>query len=209
MKNNSKQYKQQPVQNVLINIGWQGPSVGKDTDATYAADVFSFIITQPDSKFERNLVDSGLTVGADFGYYTQRNVGPIQVTLVTSPDKAKALAAVYKEIAQFDKPGYFTDQELENAKTILESRDLFDREKLSEYVHTLSFWWSSTGIDYFRGYYKNLRAITRKDTDRYVRTYILGSCNSTPQAACRRRTTFTRITGTGKTDRSRPNRTIV
>lgn len=166
---------QQPVNNVLIEIGWHGPSVGKDTPATYAADVFSFIITQPDSKFERNLVDSGLTVGVDFGYYTQRNVGPIQLTLVTTPDKAKAaMAAVYKEIAQFDKPGYFTEQELENAKTILESRDLFDREKLSEYVHTLSFWWSSTGIDYFRGYYKNLRAVTRKDTDRYVRTYILG-----------------------------------
>ncbi|NNE98518.1 MAG: hypothetical protein HKN25_05795, partial [Pyrinomonadaceae bacterium] len=39
---------------------------------------------------------------------------------------------------------------------------------------TLSFWWSSTGIDYFRGYYKNLRAITRKETNRYVRTYIQG-----------------------------------
>ncbi|MBV9214931.1 MAG: insulinase family protein [Acidobacteria bacterium] len=166
---------QQPVNNVLITIGWQGPSVGKDTDATYAADVFSYIITQPDSKFERDLVDSGLAVGADFGYYTQRNVGPIQLTLATTPDKARAaLAAVYKEIAQFDKPGYFTDQELENAKTILESRDLFDREKLSEYVHTLSFWWSSTGIDYFKGYYAHLRATTRKDTNRYVQTYILG-----------------------------------
>jgi zinc protease len=114
-------------------------------------------------------------VGVDVGYYTQRNVGPIVVTVVTTPDKAKAaLKAGYAEIAQFDKPTAFTDTELENAKTILESRDLFDREKLSEYAHTLGFWWSSTGIEYFRGYHQNLRAISREDTNRYIRTYIQG-----------------------------------
>jgi zinc protease len=164
---------EQPVQNVLIQIGWHGPSIGKDDAGTYAADVFSFILTQPNSRFQRTLVDSGLVVGADITYYTQRNVGPITVTLVTTPDKAKAaLRAAYAEIAQFDKPDYFTDEELENAKTLLESRDLFSREQPSTYAHTLGFWWSSTGIDYYRGYYKNLRAITRNETNKYVRTYI-------------------------------------
>ena len=166
---------EQPVQNVLIQIGWQGPSIGKDDAATYTADVFSYILTQPNSRFQRALVDSGLTVGADIGYLTQRNVGPIILTLVTTPDKAKAaLKAAYAEVAQFDKPDYFTDEELQNAKTLLEARDLFEREKLSDYSHTLGFWWSSTGIDYFRGYYKNLRAVSRTNTNRYVKTYIQG-----------------------------------
>lgn len=166
---------EQPVQNVLVQIGWHGPSIGKDNAATYAADVFSYIITQPDSRFQRNLIDSGLAIGVDFGYYTQRNVGPIVLTLVTTPEKAKAaMKAVYAELAQFDKPNYFTDAELENAKTILSSRDLFEREKLTEYAHTLSFWWSSTGIEYFQGYHKTLRAITRADTTSYVTTYIQG-----------------------------------
>lgn len=166
---------EQPVQNVLIQIGWHGPSIGKDNASTYAADVFSYIITQPDSRFQRSLVDSGLVSAIDVGYYTQRNVGPIVVTLVTTPQKAKAaLSALYSEIALFDSPTYFSDTELANAKTILEARDLFEREKLSEYSHTLGFWWSSTGIEYFRGYHQTLRAITRADTDRYVRTYIKG-----------------------------------
>ncbi|HXG83568.1 MAG TPA: pitrilysin family protein [Pyrinomonadaceae bacterium] len=166
---------EQPINSVVIQVGWHGPSIGKDDTATYAADVFSFILAQPDSRFQRALVDSGLAVDAQIGYYTQRNVGPIQLSLITTPDKAKAaLKAAYAEIAQFDKPDYFTNEELENAKTILESRDLFEREKLSDYAHTLGFWWSSTGIDYFRGYYKNLRAISRADTNRYVKTYIQG-----------------------------------
>ena len=164
---------EQPVQNVIVNIGWQGPSIGKDDAATYAADVYSYILTQPDSKFQRAMVDSGLAVDAQINYYTQRNVGPISVLLVTTPDKAKAaVAEIYKQIAMFDKPDYFSNEELESAKTILEARDLFDREKLSEYSHTLAFWWSSTGIEYFRGYHRNLRATTRDDINRYINTYI-------------------------------------
>lgn len=163
----------QPVESTLLEIGWQGPSIGKDNASTYAADVFSFILRQPNSRFSRALVDSGLANGVDLSYYTQRNVGPIQATMVTSPDKAKAaLKAFYGEVGQFDKPNYFTDEELSNAKTLLEADDLYGREKLDEYTHTLAFWWSSTGIDYFKGYYKNLRAITRDDIIRYVHTYI-------------------------------------
>ncbi len=118
-------------------------------------------------------MDSQLTSGANLGYYTQRNVGPIQLFVSTTPEKAKAATkAVYDQIAHFDDPGYFTDEELENAKTLLEAEDLYSREKLSDYTHTLGFWWSTTGIDYFRGYYKNLRATTRSDISRYIKTYI-------------------------------------
>lgn len=159
---------------VLMMLGWHGPSIGKDNAATYAADVFSYILGQPDSRFQRNLVDSGLVLGVGVNYYTQRNVGPISIAIQTTPDKAKAaLKAVYAEIAQFSSPSYYSDAELDASKTILASSDLFDREKLSEYAHTLGFWWSTTGVEYFRGYQKNLNAVTRSDIDRYVRNYIL------------------------------------
>lgn len=172
-KNIGDESGQEQGQNVIINIGWHGPSIGKDDAATYAADVFSYIISQPNSRFQRNLVDSGLAASVNYGYYTQRNVGPISLVMATTPDKAKAaLKAAYAEVAQFTRPDYFTDEELEAAKTILQSTDLFEREKLSEYAHTLGFWWSSTGIEYFRGYQKNLRAVTRADINRYNQTYV-------------------------------------
>lgn len=162
-------------QNVFVELGWQGPSIGKDDAATYAADVFSYIISQPDSRFQRNLIDSGLAASAGFGYYTQRNVGPINLVISTRPDKAKAaLKAVYAEVEQFTRPDYFTDAELESAKTIMETNDLFEREKSSEYGHTLGFWWSSTGIDYFRGYHAKLRAVSRAEINRYIKTYVQG-----------------------------------
>ena len=63
---------------------------------------------------------------------------------------------------------------METAKGLLEAEDLFDREKVSDYTHTISFWWASTGIDYFRGYLGNLRRTSRADISRYVTTYIQG-----------------------------------
>ena len=163
----------QPVQNVIINIGWHGPSIGKDNPSTYAADVFSFILTQPNSRFQRALVDTGLVNGVSIGYYTQRNVGPIQIFAQTSPEKAHAaLKAIYNEVSHFNDKDYFTDDQLESAKALLEADDLYSREKLSDYSHTLSFWWASTGLEYFRGYLGRLRATSRADISRYVTTYI-------------------------------------
>jgi zinc protease len=165
----------QEVKNVLIDIGWHGPSTVKDNPGTYAADVFSFILTQPNSRFQRNLVDSGLVTGISFGYLTQRNVGPIQIVAQTTPDKAHAaIRAIYNEVAHFNDKDYFTDEQLESAKALLEADDLYSREKLSEYSHTLSFWWSSTGLDYFRTYLPSLRRTSRADISRYITTYIQG-----------------------------------
>ena len=165
----------QPVQNVIVEIGWQGPSIGKDDASTYAADVFSFILRQPNSRFQRALVDTGLVSAVNLGYYTQRNVGPINIIAQTTPDKARAaMRAIYNEVAHFNDRDYYTDEQLETAKSLLEADDLFSREKLSDYTHTISFWWASTGIDYFRGYLGNLRRTQRADISRYVTTYIQG-----------------------------------
>jgi zinc protease len=163
----------QPVNAATIQISYHGPSTDLDAPATYAADVFSFILRQPDSRFSRALIDSGLTTGATLGYLTQRHVGPIQFTAQTTPEKLKgALKAVNAEFSKFDAPDYFTDQELEYAKTLLDVNEIYDREKSSQYAHTVSFWWASSGLDYYATYVENLRKVTREDITRYVRKYM-------------------------------------
>ncbi|HZS03749.1 MAG TPA: pitrilysin family protein [Blastocatellia bacterium] len=165
----------QPVQAATIFMAWHGPSTDTDAAGTYAADVFSFILRQPDSKFQRALVDSGITTLAGLGYLTQRNVGPIQLTSQTTPDKLKqAIKAVNAEVAKFDAPDYFTDEQLESAKTLIDVNEIFGREKPSEYAHTVSFWWASSGLDYYATYVENVRKVTRADIQKYVRQYIKG-----------------------------------
>ncbi len=116
-------------------IGWHGPSIGKDNPGTYAADVFSFILRQPNSRFQRALVDSGLVTGVNLGYYTQRNVGPINIIAQTTPDKARAaVRAIYNEIEHFNDRDYYTDEQLETAKALLEAEDLY-RAREGKRIH--------------------------------------------------------------------------
>src|SRR5262249_27711094 len=128
----------QPVNAATIQISYQGPSTDLDASATYAADVFSFILRQKNSRFSRALVDSGLTTLSSFSYLTQKNVGPIQFMAQTTPEKLKdALQAVNAEFSKFDAPDYYTDQELEYAKNQLDVSEIYDREKSSQYAHTV------------------------------------------------------------------------
>lgn len=163
----------QAVNAATIQLSYHGPSTDTDAPATYAADVFSFILRQPNSKFSRELIDTGLTTGTTFNYYTQLNVGPISLLAQTTPEKLKdALKAVNAQLAQFDSPDYFTDEELESAKTLLDVNEVYGREKPSEYAHTVSFWWASSGLGYYADYVENLRKVTRADIKRYVDKYI-------------------------------------
>jgi len=163
----------QPVQAVTLQISYHGPSTDIDEPATYTADVFSFILNQPDSRFSRALIDSGLTTGSGINYYTQKNVGPISIVAQTTPDKVKAaLDAINGEIEKFDSPDYITDGQLESAKTLLEVNEIYDREKPSEYAHTVSFWWASSGLDYYSRYVEQVKAVTRADIKCYVDKYI-------------------------------------
>lgn len=165
-----------PVDIVQSTYQWHGPSVGLDPKATYAADVFIFILRQNQSRFQRKLVESGLAQSAGFGYYTQNYTGPISVSIATNPEKTKeAMNVLWNEIQAFDSPDYFTDEELETAKAILRVDHLYDAEETTEWAHTIGFWWSTTGgLDYFRGYLDNLSKVTREDVQNFVRTYIKG-----------------------------------
>ena len=163
----------QPVQATTIQIGYHGPSTDIDAPATYAADVFSFVLRQPDSRFAKALIDTGLTTGAGVGYLTQRNVGPITITAQTTAEKLKtALEAINAEVLKFDQPDYISDEELESAKTLIDVNETYSREKPSEYAHTISFWWASTGLDYYASYVEKVRQVTRADIKCYIDKYM-------------------------------------
>jgi zinc protease len=168
-------YVDKPSQVAVLSWSWHGPDVMRDEPGTYAADVFSFILAQGASKFQNALVDSGIALGAGLSYYTQFNVGPVALQASVVPEKVNdAATAIEAEIAKFDDPDYFTDEQLETAKTLLAVSRLHEREETSELAHNVSFWWACCGLDYYMGYLEGLNAVTRADIQRYVRQYVQG-----------------------------------
>lgn len=162
-----------PVNSVVIQFAFHGPKAGEDLEGTFAADVLSYILEQKNSQFQKNLVDTGIALQASLGYYTLNHTGPITATIVCTPDKVlEARNALWSEMQKLTDESYFTDEQLVTSKSKLEVQEIYGREKPSSYVHTVSFWWAVTGLDYYRNYVENLRKVTRKDINNYVNRYI-------------------------------------
>jgi zinc protease len=165
-----------PIAQVPIAMmAWHGPDTRNDRPSTYAADVFSFILSQNSSKFQKELIDKGLALQVSVGYQTLSHVGPIQLVVVPNPaNVTECIKAVKNQIAQWDADDYFTDEQIETAKRQLEIQSLQQFDITSELSHTLAYFWCSADLDYLYNYVPKLKAITRKDLQNYVRKYIKG-----------------------------------
>jgi zinc protease len=166
---------EQAIGSVSLTLQWQGPSATKDPASTYAADVFSDVLNQPGSRFQRRLVDSGLFHAIGVNYYTLNQVGPITIQGETSPERLNdALAAVRDEIQKFNDPDYFSAEELAAIKQKRIVGTMFSLERASGFAQQLGFWWAVTGLDYFFGYVDTMAAQTPANLHSYASRYIVG-----------------------------------
>lgn len=167
---------EQPVATVTGEFVWQGPStVGEDVELTYAADLQTVALQQPASRFQKALVESGVCLQAGFAWFSQRNTGPIQLLFDATPeDTVACIEAIVAELPAMAEPDYLSGEELSDAAHLLEVQRALEIEQPSELAHTLSFWWTTAGLDYYRTYLARTRAVTPADIARYMRTYVLG-----------------------------------
>ncbi|MFM9012641.1 MAG: M16 family metallopeptidase, partial [Gemmatimonadota bacterium] len=164
-----------PLHPAPLQHPWHGPGARADEAATFAADVFSDILNQPTSRFQRRLVESGLWQGVLVNYYTLANVGPITVSGQTAPEKLReALAVLDSALAETVTPGYFTADELEAVKANRAVTTAFGAERGSENAHTIGFWWSVLSLDYHFRYIDEMARQTPAQLQAYARKYILG-----------------------------------
>jgi zinc protease len=166
---------EQPVNTVLVMLQWQGPGAHADAAATYAADVFSDVLNQPGSRFQRALVDSGLWQSLGVNYYTLNQVGPITISGEVAPGKLRdAIAALDHELDAVVKPGYITTDAVNSVKQKRIVETMESLERASGFAHQLGFWWAVTGMDYFYGYNDMMAKQTPDDLRHYATRYILG-----------------------------------
>jgi zinc protease len=166
---------EQPVNAVLVMLQWHGPGAQADVPATYAADVFSDVLNQPGSRFQRKLVDSGLWQSLIVNYYTLNQVGPITISGEVAPGKLReAIAALDRELVEVVKPGYITTEAVDGVKRQRIVGTMESLERSSGFAHQLGFWWSVTGLDYFFGYVDTMAKQTPDDLRRYATKYIVG-----------------------------------
>ncbi len=163
------------AQTPYMMYSWQGPDYRYDSAATIAADVFSTILGLNSSKWQQALIDKGLASAAQFGYQTNRFVGPISLFAVPNPNKLKEChEEILNQISQWTDPAYFTDTQLEDARAVLKRSKIRNAEKPSTLSMQLTYQWCSTSLDYFTDLNDNYMKVTRADILKYIHTYIVG-----------------------------------
>ncbi len=108
-------------------------------------------------------------------YYTLNQVGPISIVGQTTPDRLKeAVAALQREVERLADPGYITPEQLAATKAQRAVSTAFGFDTPSDHAHTIGFWWSVSGLEYYMGYVDNMAAQTLDDVRAYARKYIVG-----------------------------------
>lgn len=158
-----------------MQFSWQGPSSSTDSASTLAADVFSTIVSLNSSKLQQALVDKGLATYAQLNYSTCKYVGPIDLFVQPNPNKLKeCYTELMKQISQFADPGYFTDEQMKDAKAILLRNSVYNKEKPSSLPSQVSYSWCSTSLDYYTDEDSNYQKVTRADIENFIKKYIAG-----------------------------------
>lgn len=157
----------------LIEVNWQGPDTRNDIPATYAADIFSYIINQASSKLSVALIQSGLATSFNISYLTLKYRGPITLYIRPNPLKVKeCMVEVKKQIELMSQDDYISEEQIATAKRMIEIAKIRQEEITSDYTKTISFWWATASLDYFIGYRDNLQKVSHADIRQYVEKYI-------------------------------------
>ncbi len=173
LKKNAADIVTQNIGVSVIQMAWQGPDTRTSVQDTYAADVFSYALSQASSQLQKDLVDSGIALGANLSYQTEKYKGPITFTVTVIPgNEEAAIQAMNNAIDAFSDEHYVSDKLLQTAKTVLSVDDLSLQQSTISLTHTLSYWWASATVDYYLNYIANLNAVTHQDMQRYVQQWI-------------------------------------
>ncbi|NDE13311.1 insulinase family protein [bacterium] len=162
------------VENADVQITFAGPRALIDQKDTYPADLLSRMLGHKNGRFYKKFVDSGLTLSAGAGYFTQADAGDFSIFASMQPSRAKEVREMLlKEIAEWRRPGYFTQEQFEDAKRGFQIERKFELNKISEYTKSLAFWWAIAGLDYYSGYLDRLQATHMSDVQAFVSRWLV------------------------------------
>ncbi|HOJ98123.1 MAG TPA: pitrilysin family protein [Termitinemataceae bacterium] len=170
----------------VVSIYYRGPDVQRDTTATYGADVWGTLLDNPAGRYKTRLIQANLGIpdprytGA--WYWTQRDGGQIVFWAYLLRDErpfSQKVRSLYELLSQQEIPAmvqdasYFSAEEFELVKQVLENQQILEQETVEGFLRNLRFWWASASTDYYFSYMKNLRSTTKEAVSRYVQQYLL------------------------------------
>lgn len=164
-----------------------GPSGECEAQDTYAADIWNYLLENPDSSFVKDAVDNGSfnIVDADYiggGYSTMRRTGLISFSCafvnddeLNCVDRAKMILEYWQKTAvgkMLESGNGFDDSDIEKVAKKNGDGRIYSLETAPGFLKTLSSYWASCGGEYFFDYYENLEKVRSGDVKNFVKKYL-------------------------------------
>ena len=170
-----------------VELRYRAPDLGSDPKASYAADLWTALVSDPAGRFKTALAKAVPKLyGVDpvSAYYiSQREGGTLSICAYFSVDPALPSvdrARLFKETARGveittmrSSPSYFSAADYEAARRRLEGARRMSLETASGFVSSLAWWWSVASGDYFIGYAGALAKTGSAEVTAFLDTYVL------------------------------------
>lgn len=159
--------------NPYYMVGFHGPDTRKGLKEILATLILSRVCQLPQSKFQSDLVQSGLSSSASLNYDWCKYVGPIELLVVPNAGKLEpTLNELLKVMNNLNKTDYFTSEQIETAKKMLKAEWAYQTENFEGYSYLLGRLWASGSPFYWSEFISNLDSISASDISSVVNTYI-------------------------------------
>jgi zinc protease len=169
-----------------IEARYRGPDLAYDPASSYAADLWSALVTPSDGRFKAALAANVPKLAKDSivaGYVSQRDGGWISISSYfdvdpdfSAVDRARAFkerARGYEITSMKGDQSYFSPAEYAAAlKRVLDERGMA-ADTAEGMIDALAFWWAAAGVDYYAGYPSAIATIGPKEVNAFLDTYIL------------------------------------
>jgi zinc protease len=170
-----------------VETRYRGPDLAYDPAASYAADLWSSLVSPQDGRFKAALAANVPKLGAKDGtvasYVSQRDGGWISISsyFTTDPalpavDRARAFKERERgfEITSMKAdPTYFSAEEYDAARRRILDYRAMATDTADGMIETLAFWWAAASVDYFAGYPAALARTGPKEVSAFLDTYIM------------------------------------
>ncbi len=171
---------------VSVDLCFTGPDVQRTVGDTYAADVWSKLLEEPNGRFRtalfRRVPGQYNKDYISAGYLTRRDGGSLDfssyLTVAPGQDTFQRAAALKQafidEMAAIaSDPGYFAAHDYQVLTQQIADERIWERETADGFIGTLAFWWASANTAYYLSYNDALQKITSADVARFVSAYII------------------------------------
>lgn len=170
-----------------VELRYRAPDLGTDPQASYAADLFTALVSDPAGRFKKSVAKNvPLLYGADpvSSYYlSQREGSTLSISSYFSIDAESSAvdrARAFKErvrgieiMTMRSDPSYFGAKDYEAARARLEASRALAHETADGVADALSYWWATASADYFIGYSSALAKTGSEELAAFVDTYVM------------------------------------